>query len=54
MALKDDLANAGKAAVVGALAFGLATAPANALTKAEISSLSYLQVKGTGLANRYV
>lgn len=52
MSLKEDLANAGKAAVVGALAFGLATAPANALTKSEINSLSYLQVKGTGLANR--
>jgi photosystem II oxygen-evolving enhancer protein 1 len=55
MALKQDLANAGKAAVIGALAFGLAgqaVAPANALTKAEINSLSYLQVKGTGLANR--
>jgi photosystem II oxygen-evolving enhancer protein 1 len=52
MALKDDLANAGKAAVVGALAFGMATAPANAITKSELNSLSYLQVKGTGLANR--
>jgi photosystem II oxygen-evolving enhancer protein 1 len=52
MSLKDDLANVGKAAVVGALGFALATAPANALTKSEINSLSYLQVKGTGLANR--
>jgi photosystem II oxygen-evolving enhancer protein 1 len=52
MALKDDLANAGKMAVVGALAFGLASAPANALTKSQINELSYLQVKGTGLANR--
>jgi photosystem II oxygen-evolving enhancer protein 1 len=52
MAMKDDLANSGKFAVAGALAFGLATAPANALTKAEINQLSYLQVKGTGLANR--
>jgi photosystem II oxygen-evolving enhancer protein 1 len=52
MSWKDDLANAGKAAVVGALAFGMAQAPANALTKSEINSLSYLQVKGTGLANR--
>jgi photosystem II oxygen-evolving enhancer protein 1 len=52
MSLRDDLANAGKAAVVGALAFGLATAPADALTKSEINELSYLQVKGTGLANR--
>jgi photosystem II oxygen-evolving enhancer protein 1 len=52
MSLKQDLANAGKIAVAGALAFGLATAPANALTKSEINSLSYMQVKGTGLANR--
>jgi len=52
MSLKQDLANAGKVAVAGALAFGLATAPANALTKAELNELSYLQVKGTGLANR--
>ena len=52
MAMKDDLANAGKIALAGALAFGLATAPANALTKAEVNQLSYLQVKGTGLANR--
>jgi photosystem II oxygen-evolving enhancer protein 1 len=52
MALKDDLANAGKVAVAGAIAFGLATAPANALTKSQINELSYLQVKGTGLANR--
>lgn len=51
-ALKDDLANVGKAAVVGALAFGLAQQPANAITKAELNQLSYLQVKGTGLANR--
>jgi photosystem II oxygen-evolving enhancer protein 1 len=52
MSLKDDLANAGKVAVAGAVAFGLATAPANALTKSELNELSYLQVKGTGLANR--
>jgi len=53
MSLKDDLANVGKAAVVGALALGLATAPpAQALTKAELNQLSYTQVKGTGLANR--
>jgi photosystem II oxygen-evolving enhancer protein 1 len=51
-ALKDDLANIGKAAVVGALAFGLAQEPAQALTKAQLNELSYLQVKGTGLANR--
>jgi photosystem II oxygen-evolving enhancer protein 1 len=52
MSLKEDLANAGKVAVVGALAFGMATAPAQAITKAELNQLSYLQVKGTGLANR--
>ena len=51
MALKDDLANAGKIAVGAAVAFSLA-APAQALTKSEINELSYLQVKGTGLANR--
>lgn len=52
MSLKDDLANVGKVAIVGALAFGLATSPALALTKNELNELSYLQVKGTGLANR--
>jgi photosystem II oxygen-evolving enhancer protein 1 len=30
----------------------MAVAPAQALTKSEINELSYLQVKGTGLANR--
>lgn len=42
--------------ITGALAGVLATAsfnmPAQAITKAEYDSLSYLQVKGTGLANR--
>jgi photosystem II oxygen-evolving enhancer protein 1 len=52
MALKDDLANAGKIAMAGAAAFTFMAAPAQALTKAEINSLTYLQVKGTGLANR--
>lgn len=52
MSLKNDLANAGKVAVGAALAFGLATQPAQAITKAELNQLSYLQVKGTGLANR--
>jgi photosystem II oxygen-evolving enhancer protein 1 len=52
LALKDDLANVGKAAVVGALAFGLASEPAMAITKSQLNQLSYLQVKGTGLANR--
>jgi photosystem II oxygen-evolving enhancer protein 1 len=54
MSLKTDLANAGKIAVAASLGVALATAPApaNALTKSEINELSYLQVKGTGLANR--
>jgi photosystem II oxygen-evolving enhancer protein 1 len=52
MSLKNDLANAGKIAVAGAAAFSIATAPAQALTKSEINQLTYLQVKGTGLANR--
>jgi len=52
MSLKDDLFNAGKVALAGAVAVGLAAAPAQALTKAEVNQLSYLQVKGTGLANR--
>jgi photosystem II oxygen-evolving enhancer protein 1 len=51
-ALKDDLANVGKAALAGAVIAGMAVAPAQALTKSEINELSYLQVKGTGLANR--
>jgi photosystem II oxygen-evolving enhancer protein 1 len=52
MSLKDDLANAGKIALAGAVAFGIAAAPAQAITKSELNQLSYLQVKGTGLANR--
>jgi photosystem II oxygen-evolving enhancer protein 1 len=52
MALKDDLANIGKAALAGAVAVGIAAAPAQAITKAQLNELSYLQVKGTGLANR--
>lgn len=52
MSLKDDIANVGKAALAGAVPIGLAAAPAQALTKSEINQLSYLQVKGTGLANR--
>merc|ERR1712238_561393 len=50
--LKDDLATFGKVALAGAAAFGVMAAPAQALTKAEVNSLTYLQVKGTGLANR--
>jgi photosystem II oxygen-evolving enhancer protein 1 len=52
MSLKDDLANAGKVAMAGVAAFTLMSAPAQAITKAELNSLTYLQVKGTGLANR--
>jgi len=52
MSLKDDLTNIGKAALAGAVAIGISAAPAQALTKNELNSLSYLQVKGTGLANR--
>jgi len=52
MSLKDDIANLGKAALAGAVAVGVAAAPAHALTKSQINELSYLQVKGTGLANR--
>lgn len=52
MSLKDDLANAGKVALAGAAALSLMSAPAQALTKAQINELTYLQVKGTGLANR--
>jgi len=52
MSLKDDIANAGKVALAGAIAVGIAAAPAQAITKAELNQLSYLQVKGTGLANR--
>ena len=46
------LENVGKAALAGAVAVGLAAAPAQALTKSQLNELSYLQVKGTGLANR--
>eukprot|EP00550_Attheya_septentrionalis_P006525 CAMPEP_0198285192 /NCGR_PEP_ID=MMETSP1449-20131203/4503_1 /TAXON_ID=420275 /ORGANISM="Attheya septentrionalis, Strain CCMP2084" /LENGTH=307 /DNA_ID=CAMNT_0043982503 /DNA_START=51 /DNA_END=974 /DNA_ORIENTATION=- len=52
MSLKNDMANFGKFALAGAIAVGVAAAPAQAITKSEINQLSYLQVKGTGLANR--
>jgi hypothetical protein len=52
MSLKNDMATLGKAALTGAIAFGIVAAPAQALTKSQINELSYLQVKGTGLANR--
>ena len=52
MSLKDDLSVMGKAALASAVAVSLAVSPAQALTKSEVNQLSYLQVKGTGLANR--
>merc|ERR1712174_161855 len=52
MSLKDDIATAGKIALAGAVAVGVAAALAQALTRSEVDQLSYLQVKGTGLANR--
>jgi photosystem II oxygen-evolving enhancer protein 1 len=52
MSLKDDLVNAGKVATAGLVAFSIAAAPAQAITKQQINELTYLQVKGTGLANR--
>jgi len=51
-ALKDNLALMGKAAIAGAVAVGIGAAPAEAITKSQLNELSYLQVKGTGLANR--
>merc|ERR1719443_1075241 len=44
--------NVGKMALAGAVAVGIAASPAQALTQSEVDQLSYLQVKGTGLANR--
>jgi len=52
MSFKDNLANAGKVALAGAAALSIMAQPAQALTKSEINELTYLQVKGTGLANR--
>jgi photosystem II oxygen-evolving enhancer protein 1 len=52
MSLKDDLANVGKVALAGAAAMSIMASPAQALTKSQINELTYLQVKGTGLANR--
>ena len=47
-----DMKNLGKAVLAGAVAVGVAVAPAQAITKSQLNELSYLQVKGTGLANR--
>jgi len=52
MSLKDDIANVGKVAAAVALIGLSAATPAQAITKQELNQLSYLQVKGTGLANR--
>jgi photosystem II oxygen-evolving enhancer protein 1 len=52
MSLKNDLANVGKIATAGVAAFSIMAAPAQAITKQQINELTYLQVKGTGLANR--
>jgi len=50
---KEDF---GKSVLAGAfaltLAGGVLAQPADAITKSELNELSYLQVKGTGLANR--
>ncbi len=45
----NKLVTTGIAAVFAANTFNM---PANAMTKTESNSLSYLQVKGSGLANR--
>jgi photosystem II oxygen-evolving enhancer protein 1 len=45
----NKLITTGIAAVFAANTFNM---PANALTKEQTNSLSYLQVKGSGLANR--
>jgi len=50
--MKDDIAKVGAAALASAAIFGITAAPAQAITKSELNQLSYLQVKGTGLANR--
>jgi len=52
MSAAEDGAKATAAAMAAALALGAAAPPAQAITAAERAQLSYLQVKGTGLANR--
>lgn len=49
---KEMAENAGKIALAGAFGLAIAANPAGAITKSELNQLSYLQVKGTGLANR--
>jgi len=53
--MKSDMPSFNKAitaAVAGLFTIGSFNLPAQALTKDEVLSLSYLQVKGSGLANR--
>merc|ERR1719326_2286981 len=52
MSAVEDGSKATAAALAAALALGAAAPPAQAITAAERAQLSYLQVKGTGLANR--
>ena len=52
MSAAEDGAKATAAALAAALAMGAMAPPAQAITAAERAQLSYLQVKGTGLANR--
>lgn len=52
MSAVDDAAKVTAAGLAAALALGAAAPPAQAITAAERAQLSYLQVKGTGLANR--
>jgi len=50
--MKLDVQKASSAALATILAAGALAQPAQAITKSELNQLSYLQVKGTGLANR--
>jgi len=52
MGMKEDAAKIAGAAAVTAITVGAIAQPAQAITKSELNELSYLQVKGTGLANR--
>jgi len=53
MSAADDIKTGiASAAIAAALVLNTGVAPANAITAAERAQLSYLQVKGTGLANR--
>jgi len=52
MSAVDDAAKVTAAGLAAALSLGASAPPAQAITSAERAQLSYLQVKGTGLANR--